>query len=149
MEFVQSQKYLGIMGYRIFGQGARKVEGSCVNCETIYPLTKQQLSKAVKLKYKERGKEKTDLLLSKKRPKYYPILKEDRKKKIRADNRKQGVLSMTIGFVIGLAVFVPPFIGFRIAGTLIIVYSVLGGLYGIYEDPERKHRAWYDNRVKK
>jgi hypothetical protein len=149
MEFVQTQKYLGIAGYRVFGQGSRKLGGVCINCNTTYPLTKQQNTKALKLKYKERGTGSTDRLLSQERPKYYPILKNDRRVKIRAENRKQGVLSMAIGFIIGLAVFVPPFPITRISGTIIIVYSVLGGLYGILEDPERKHRSWIDHNIKK
>ncbi|MHA2504407.1 MAG: hypothetical protein ACXAE3_16250 [Candidatus Kariarchaeaceae archaeon] len=102
------------------------------------------------MKYKEKSeRNKTDRTLSKERSKYYFVLKPERRRKIQADNRKQGVLSMIIGVVIGVGIAVIPTNATIIIGTIIMGYSIIGGLYGIYEDPERKHRSWIDHGVKK
>jgi len=71
----------------------------------------------------------------------YRVLTPERRDAIRKDNRREGLISMLIGIIISIFIFPLPFKPWsRILGGIILVYSILGGLYAIFEDPERKHR---------
>ena len=140
-EVIQLQKKLIPKPLSLIGIGKRQLGYVCLNCNKIIEFSEKDQSKYPKLRFYTKSKKHTTTLrVDKTKSKKYPVLTEERWNHIRKSNYKEGLLSGGIGSAVGLFVAI-----FNVTiGLIIIVLSILGGLYGAFEDPEAKHRAIID-----
>ncbi|MCH8908431.1 MAG: ABC transporter permease [Candidatus Heimdallarchaeota archaeon] len=140
IQFVQTQEKVKLGPIKLINLGSRGFSKECSNCKSVYELKKTESSTARREKYSIRSiSPKTDVEVEPLRYKKYPALKTKTRKEIRAENIKEGITSAAIGGVIGLIVLL-----FVWWGVIIILLSLLGGLYAGLEDPELKHHAQYE-----
>lgn len=142
IQIVQMQDKFVLGPVKIMSKGSRYFGKECVNCLYTTILSKSQVKNAKTLKYYEvRPIYVKDRVSSSKRKKY-PVLNNKKREKYKKENKKEGSFSASIGVFIGLVVLVFSII----LGLIIAGLSILGGLYVVLEDPERRHRAYLDKK---
>ena len=149
-QIVQRKSYLlSIKSINIFGLGNREFGLLCDNCGLLRNLQDNQVKAAEKLKYSRHpsgeGQSADRSLTESSKNKKYPVLTEERRQKIKKNNYKEGLISMSIGIPIGLILYVFDILWVKYLGLGIVIFSLFGGLYGMFEDPENNHRNFIDH----
>lgn len=137
--FVQLQKRIRIGPIKLINLGQRTLGRECKNCLDITAPSRGDMKLASTLEYYFKKQIKSTLSVGhndKTSNRKYPILDKKTRKLIRSNNRKEGLISGSIGIVI--AIVLSAWFSWWL---WIVALSWFGGLYAILEDPELKHRA--------
>lgn len=138
LQFVQTQKRYKFGNFKLINSGSRHFGRECSNCLNLTPISKSDLRTVIKIDYyfKRPNEENINRKSYHARNVKFPVLDKKKRDEIRAENIKEGKMSIIIGSIVG--VIISLFYG---PAIWIVPIMILFGIYAALEDPETKFKG--------